>query len=233
MKIIYRCAELETTINYRPKGTVPDWIDKRKCFKSLLNSIQYSSINTLIHIVHDGNSGILEEYIKSYKNQNIIFQKINNKSNALSYNLCLQLAKQYDDDVYLLEDDYLHLPNAIKIIHEGVKKFGLVTGYDHPDRYTRIDDITYKNEEVNITNSSHWRTAEATTCTWASSKEIFNIIFQEAINYGIEDRSFFRFIFNNKKIRLWQPLPGVSTHLANPFFSPLIDWKFFNDSIIL
>lgn len=230
MKIIYRCSEHEVTKNFRPPGTLPDWLDKRKCFKSLIDSIKISKLDVPIHVVHDGPEGQLSEYIKNF---NIEFEKIYFRSNEISLKHCLNIGKRFNEDVYFLEDDYLHLPNAIIILNEGIQKFGLVSGFDHPDRYTRTDDITYKQEEIQITTSSHWRTAEATTGTWAASKNILNEIVDYAINFGVEDRNFFRHIYRSKGIRLWQTIPGCTTHITNQYKSPLINWEQFNETIVL
>jgi hypothetical protein len=231
MDIIYRCSEDILTRNYRPKGTLPKWLDKRKCFKSFINSLKSSHNNHTIYIIHDGPFGPLEEYIKSF---NINIQNINYSNPANSLLFCLNFGKSLkNDNIYFLEDDYLHLPNAINILEEGIEKFQLISGYDHPDRYTRIDDITYKQEEISITKSSHWRTAEATTHTFIVSKNISEIVIDEAIKFPSADREFFRNLYKTKNIRLWQTIPGVITHVTNMFSSPLINWKEFNDSIIL
>ena len=227
MNIIYRCSEDEVTRNYRPQGTLPNWLDKKKCFKSLINSTKNQ---VPVYVIHDGPSGELEQYIKQF---NVSFEKINLRSNVGSQIHCLHLAKKLGTDVYFLEDDYLHLPHAISYLEEGIKKFGLVSTYDHPDRYTRIDDITYKKEEIGLTKSCHWRTAEATTCTWAASKEILDKILDDAISYGIEDRAFFRHIYITKGIRLWQTIPGCSTHVVSQYQTPLLNWECFNSSIKL
>lgn len=231
MNIIYRCAEDPLTINYRPKGTLPDWLDKRKCFKSLIDSLKNANKSHDIYVVHDGPIGPLEKYMKQFHVTKYI--NIDFSSNSRSQDYCIKLGKHLNGDTYFLEDDYLHLPQAIPILEEGINKFGLISGYDHIDRYVLTDDITYKNEEISLTESSHWRTAEATTCTWAASKEVLNIISDDALRFNIEDRAFFRHLYTEKRIRLWQTIPGVSTHITTKYRSPLIDWENFNNSIIL
>lgn len=230
MVIIYRCCERDTNRNFRPAGTIPDWMDKRKCFKSLMNSLQGSGGHKII-VVHDGPNGPLDEYIKQFKVDE--YTNINLCSNEGSLRYCYSMGKSLNQDVYFLEDDYLHTENAIKILEEGLPKFQLISGYDHPDRYTRTDDIPYKQEEISVTSSTHWRTAEATTCTWMATKDILGKIVDLAIKFGLEDRNFFRYIYKTMNIRLWQSLPGVSTHVTTLYQSPLIDWKKINDNIVL
>jgi hypothetical protein len=132
-------------------------------------------------------------------------------------------------DVYFVEDDYLHLPYSLSLIQEGVDRFNLVTGYDHTDRYTRIDDVSFQQESIVLGSTCHWRTAESTTCTWATrggewGEKIVNI----AKQYLLEDRAFFRHLINSQ-IRLYTPIPGCTTHMNANQLSPFTNWQAFND----
>src|SRR6185369_12150320 len=105
--------------------------------------------------------------------------------------------------IYFLEDDYLHLPRGIHDIYHGAKCFGLVTGYDHYDRYRTTDDVTNKCECIafNEETHSHWRSAESTTCTWAVTSEMWKVLGETAYAFGLDDRGFFRALFKRKGIR--------------------------------
>lgn len=122
----------------------------------------------------------------------------------------------------------MHCNNAIDCIYIGVKKFGLITGYDCSDRYTRDDDICKGQESIYYHKGVHWRTAESTTCTWAVSKEMKDRVISYSKNHGLSDRNMFRHMYSNG-IRLYQPIPGVSTHVHEPFMSPGIDWEKINN----
>ncbi|WP_183562013.1 hypothetical protein [Mucilaginibacter sp. SP1R1] len=80
------------------------------------------------------------------------------------------------DDVYLVEDDYWHLPAAKQALLEGLQIADYVTLYDHPDKY-----MSFKKRQGNpyVTNSgeisrvllsptSHWKTSNSTTMTFAA-----------------------------------------------------------------
>jgi hypothetical protein len=127
--------------------------------------------------------------------------------------------------IYFVEDDYLHLDKSINVIFNGVKHFNLVNGYDHLDRYIRDDDLTKDKESIAFLNSTncHWRTSESTCCTWASTRKMWNLIKASARHYKLEDRKFFRNLLKNN-IRLWVPMPGVTTQVDDKL-SPGIDWE--------
>ena len=78
--------------------------------------------------------------------------------------------------IYFLEDDYLHTKNSLNILASGIQKYNLITGYDHLDRYTRTDDISYQNEIIEFYDTSHWRSVESTTCTWMCTKKYLEIV---------------------------------------------------------
>lgn len=223
INIIYRGCNLEKPeqpLRYlRPNG-----FDKRKCFYTLHKTIQnYVENVDKIFIIIDGEKGYLSDYIESLGYE---VMWIDFKSNEKSLKYCYDLATTIEDsnNIYFIEDDYWHNENALEIINEGIEMFGLVTGYDHMDRYTRTDDIFYEKESIKLTKNCHWRTAESTTCTWAVSRKIFDFVESIAKHELLEDRNFFRRIFLEKNIRLYTPIPAVSTHMAEGYMSPFFKY---------
>lgn len=80
-----------------------------------------------------------------------------------------------DDNLYLLEDDYLHLPGSREAILEGLAIADYVTLYDHPDMYH--PDGRGPNPFVHgdmpkcsiyLTAHTHWRSIVSTTFTFAA-----------------------------------------------------------------
>jgi hypothetical protein len=184
-----------------------------------------------MHVVLDGPRGELSEYIESFKHTNI--RQINANGNAASllqvYDIYLNEFK--GKDVYFVEDDYLHLPQSLRIIQEGIERFNLVTGYDHTDRYTRTDDASFQRESIALGSTCHWRTVESTTCTWATKGEGWGEkLVKIAKQYLLEDRAFFRHLINSE-IRLYTPMPGCTTHMNAYQLSPFTDWQTFNNSL--
>lgn len=87
---------------------------------------------------------------------------------SLIYALELALERNSDDTlVYFCEDDYLHLPHAIKLLEEGLQVSDYVTLYDHPDKYTSVYDFG-EVSKVFRTKSSHWRHTQSTCMTFGT-----------------------------------------------------------------
>ena len=210
------------------KDERPEWFNKKNCFTSFYNSAQKSPIKIDIYVVFDGDpDGDLCKFLKSH---DVTFIHVDIKSMYKANQYCYQMAKSMDFDYcYFVEDDYLHLENGISVLVDGLKDLGghVFTLYDHPDRYTRNDDITKDMESVFVTKSSHWRTGESTTHTFALSKstlmnnmDVFN---NEA--FFTNDRNLYRELYLKKQIRLVSAVPGQSSHVNKYFLSPLTDWE--------
>jgi glycosyltransferase involved in cell wall biosynthesis len=203
----------------------PSWFSKVHCFESLLRSIDHSRQAIDIYVVFDGDQNSdFEKYIKSKPIKD--FKSVNHKSDTLSLLSCYELAGELDfKSVYFLEDDYLHTPDAMEVLFDGLNAFpnNLITLYDHPDRYARGDDLTKDRESVLISELSHWRTAESTTNTTAMTRDMFLSIRKTLMDFGNRDRDKFRALLH-KNIRLINPVPGRATHVHNDFFSPFVDW---------
>jgi len=180
-----------------------------------------------VTFVHDGPEGLL---IKAIPEQFPIV-RINACSNEGSLLATYDLAKSISGDIYYVEDDYLHLPQSIKLIALALPTLGLVTGYDHEDRYVRDDDLSYGKEKIgfDVPSQHHWRTAESTTCTFAISEAMRPRVQPFADKFKLIDRALFRKLYK-KGIRLWSPIPGLVTHVDTAL-APGIDWVAFNEQM--
>ena len=230
LTILYRSCDKE--IKNLSRAGRPSWFNKLNCFKSIHNSIQKSQYKNSIKLITimDGKPSELSEYIKSLNYEIYFCEKY---SNLESLKFVLEFSKQFkSNDIYFIEDDYLHLDTAIDCLYTGVSSFGLVTGYDHMDRYTRNDDICKSNESIYYTNNRHWRTCESTTCSWAVSSGLYDTVISAAEHFLLNDRDLFRYLYT-KNIRLHSPVPGVTTHIHEPYMSPGIDWEKINNSIYI
>jgi FkbM family methyltransferase len=222
LNIIYRGCNLENP-NEPSRPGRPKGFSKIDCFYTLHRAIKnYNNVNK-VYIIIDGDKGYLSDYIESlgYK---IIY--IDAKSNEKSLKYCYELASSIDDDnnIYFVEDDYWHTENALSVINEGIINFGLTTGYDHTDRYTRTDDISYGKEYIKLSENHYWRTAESTTCTWAVSRTLYNKINDVAKEELLNDRNFFRKLYS-RNIKLHTPIPSVSTHVMEGYISPFFKFS--------
>lgn len=217
--VIYRCSEKASHPEFRPHG-----FSKIECVENLLACFGYEG--SRIVFIHDGDEGELFNHLNSRSNLRLFkyeIIKINERSNAGSLNFCLDYAKENIDTeyVYFCEDDYLHHSYGNAHMLDGLKSFpdSIISLYDHPDRYTRSDDIG--DVQIKLGRLGHWRTAESTTCTWATGTELFkNDLYKPAKIAGLDDRGFFRGVYAQNGIRLHTPIPGYATHCHIPFISP-------------
>jgi hypothetical protein len=225
MIAIYRACNAEMTSDTF-KAERPEWFDKKKCWLSFYESWIASQKPRDIHVVFDGDENCdFANYIKSFKIGK--FVSIDYRNNGLSLLCCYELANTMTfDGIYFIEDDYIHTKEAIQMLKNGVDAFQdfMITLYDHPDRYTRDDDVTRGRESIYMNQDCHWRTAESTTCTVAMSNKTFNNIIKDMMVFSNQDRQMFRH-FVNRGVRLLTPITGQATHVNKFFMSPFKNWE--------
>lgn len=158
--------------------------------------------------------------------------RTNFKSGAFSFLFAVKTAVNSrvpnDAPVYLVEDDYIHKPNAQDIILEGLRIADYVTGYDHPDKY---DPRAYPNGELStvlLTKSSHWKTTQSTTMTFATTVGVLKddlATYEKYCNTGYPyDHDMFLEL-GSKKRRIISSIPGVCTHAEIYNLAPLHNWE--------
>ena len=226
INIVYRLCEVEMAPPFRAKRL--PWFSKLNCLQSFLESVEFSKDwIASVTFVHDGPEGALIKAIPEH----FKVIRINACSNEGSLIATYNAAKEISGDIYYVEDDYLHLPESIKLIALALPSLGLVTGYDHEDRYVRDDDLTYGKEFIafDAASNRHWRTAESTTCTFAISETMRPKVQAIADKFMLFDRKLFRKLYK-KGVRLWTPIPGLITHVDTAL-SPGIDWVSFNSQM--
>ena len=129
MKIIYRISD--TGYN----KVKPDYINNENCLKNFCN-VFYDHIYD-IHIIADNCSEITINMIKKYIDP-INIEKVSIGHGAGTFNLALDKALKWNDEeiVYLVENDYIHLPGSPEVLEEG---FNLgapyMSLYLHPDKF--------------------------------------------------------------------------------------------------
>jgi hypothetical protein len=130
----------------------------------------------------------------------------------------LGLAAYYPDDtlIYFVEDDYLHLPSAPKLLQEcsEIENADYITLYDHPDKYGPL----YHNGEWTFifrTASSHWRWTISTCMTFAARvktlKEDMNTWEAWCQGPNPEDHRAFCHLREQQKM-LAECIPGAAVH---------------------
>lgn len=205
----------------------PEWFDKKKIWDNFKKTTNPEICDvTIIYDTHFGDSS------ESFFDETDNIVKINCGTEASSFLEMLNIIQRgdhnEDDIIYMLEDDYLHLPGWTNIMIEGL---GLETDYislyDHLDKYQYYPDLLSK---IYVSESCHWRTVPSTCNTYACrfSTLIRDIDIHKfySINHhnGISsDHSKFINLGNIGR-RLITPMPGYSTH-CDLLHSPTIKWE--------
>jgi len=228
MKIYYRLSNKNAGIS---KLKLPH-ATKEHCLNNCINVFGRDSIT----VIGDNLNQETEQMVKDLR-LNLI--KVKNSSGAGTFRDALNLAIRQNTDeevVYLLEDDFLHTPNANKIIEEGVKTFNMyVTGYDHLDKYINKDFggnpfIEDGGEVTRVvkSESSHWKITNSTVMSFAATvgrlkkdKELLDKFSSSPIT---DSFGFFLTLAREKGIGCLSSIPGVSTHVEKNWLSPLVDW---------
>ena len=233
-----------------------------KTLNSITNSINnnkelFNKIHLKITIIdHNSNQEILSKFNEILKNQ--FFQsevlkldldlyskqidRINEEGKEVSKNqisnMCnihqsLYLAKDCEDLVYLVEDDYLHNLDAIEEmiysyerISSQLNKELILCPADYPYLYSNL-----QKTKIFLGNKYHWRSVEETLCTFLTSKTLINKYFDEFTSTSKKEHYPFEKPFHNiyKKELCISPMPALATHFTNINsvygLSPFVDYK--------
>ena len=161
LKIIYRICD------HRDGGTKISQINKRHCF---LNFIEVFGTDQMT-IIADNTRQATIDFLSRYSN-NIEQTALGNSGSFIH---ALNMALQYDDaqPVYLVEDDYIHHADALKVLSEGLQRSDYTSLYDHADKYLSKSPNPLvtdggENTKVILTASSHWKYTNSTTMTFAT-----------------------------------------------------------------
>lgn len=173
--------------------------------------------------------------------------------NGRSYHAQMRWLRDAADDdlVYLSEDDYLYTRDAFASFVAAAAEMPEVDYfclYDHPDRYTRDDDVPLPGpRQVWIGGGRHWRWAESAAMSFGGRAGTFRAdarvharfaprgsfrdnVVMRALRYN--DRRFWRLMqglrpywWKRPRRRLASPMPSLSTHMDTDFMAPLVDWE--------
>ena len=120
---------------------------------------------------------------------------------------------------YIVEDDYLHVANALTVLEDTLKDWnGFAVPYDYPDRYSNPKPST-----VMIGKDRHWRTIDSSTMTVLTKGKTWLAVI-EALEQAAptSNDKIFEKIYEH--IPCINPLPGLASHLTDRHHTPLVDW---------
>lgn len=229
----------------------------KRCLNSICKSIKNAkselpNINFLLKVIDDNSDKeTLEELIQILNKYNIKSsienldigqfkdkQNFNNNDRMIAHNAHLykskEMAKSLDYDlIYFVEDDYLHLENAISEMLYAFEKFSTIYKQDVilcPADYPYLYQQNLKSN-ILIGKEKYWRTVDQTLCTYLISKDLLVRYWEKYIemvtnNYDPYEKPLHHIY--SERICL-SPIPSLSIHLTNLNtvygLSPLIDWK--------
>ena len=226
MKIIYRISDTGYS------KVKPTYVNNENCLKNFCNVFfdHIYDITVLADNCSDDTIAMIKRYIDPAN-----IRKVSVGHGAGTFNLALDVALKYDDEVivYFVENDYLHKQGSDKVLIEGLQVgYNYVALYDHPDKYMNgANPLVEDGGEVTrvmLSESCHWKITNSTTMTFAAQvktlKEDESIL--REYTSGSYPRDFKMFLaLREKQHGLITPIPGYATHGETLWLSPLTDWS--------
>jgi len=217
--IIYRISDA----GY--KKLKPDYINNENCLANAVSAFPTAEYNWLVIADNccDQTLTMIQKYIPVDK-----IRSVSVGHGAGTFNLAYDFALGLPDDevVYFLENDYLHTPDAAKILTEGfaIDTNGYFTLYDHPDKY-----YIKENSVLYFTENSHWKETSSTTMTLAARvktlKKDEKVWRKWTTGTHPYDWQIFLELKYFQKRKCYSSIPACSTHGEVKWLSPLIDWE--------
>jgi len=228
MKVYYRLSPSSAGIH---KDKISN-ASKQNC---LVNAIKVFGLEN-ITVIGDNLDEILTTFLKE-QNIRVVPVSYGNGSQTFRHAIDLAISENQDDDiVYLLEDDFLHLPDSPKLIEEALSEVDVyATLYDHPDKY--IDGSVGGNPQVEgggevtkliMTDSTHWKITNSTVMTWACRVKRLKQDYELHMKYSqgrvTDSYGLFSELRTNNTAVI-SSVPGRSTHCETRWLSPLVNWE--------
>ncbi len=143
-------------------GPTPEkWCQKEVCFINFLSVFNGYPIT----VVADNVNEKMLTFVKQ-PGVNVIQTSLGNSGSFLK---TLELATQANTMfAYFAEDDYIHRPDAPRLIVEGLRWSNYVTLYDHPDKYLKERGYGEVGRCLK-TETWHWRQTISTTNTFGAN----------------------------------------------------------------
>jgi len=205
----------------------PEWFDFEKCFQNLICTIDNRK-DISLHVMMDG--GVNNNFISKYKHRFTLHEfkgGSNYKAVQEVYKYAFNLAQSLSDNdiFYFLENDYLHQKDWIDKVLSLYKTYtgvSYISLYDHFDKY-RHPMYQSLVSRILATDNHHWRSTPSTCGSFLVPKNIFLEDFDTHLNLEGDHNKWIHLGQHNRP--LLTPIPGLSTHCANNFLSPTINWS--------
>jgi hypothetical protein len=202
------------------------------CISSLVNSINQVKDHYVKLVVlddHSSNEAVedIKQILKNCQCPTEFISVDSGTGNGHTMSLVYEQVENKATDLwYHVEDDYLHVPEAIQDMIDSLDQLEfnvdrLVAINPHDDiwRYTKQIYESF----ILLGPYRHYRTVKHTTYTCLASKILYNKyrqVFQDLVRYTInnegwvEDRSINK-IWNQSDVLLFSPIPGLGFHIMD------------------
>ena len=163
----------------------------------------------------------LNEYLKRIKiiKRNNYQIENNMKSTMANIIKSFELAKDLDDLVYFVEDDYIHDDESISEMISAYEKFStilkdeiFIVPVDYPYLYQ-------KNQSTNILigQKNHWRSVKESLLTFLTSKKMINKYYSDLLKMGEIEHEPYETILHSiyDKENCFSPIPSLALHCTN------------------
>jgi len=225
MQVIYRISDT----GYQKEK--PDYISNQNCFENALRTFNKANWWVIADNVGDETSGFLHSKLKTIEHVSV-------GHGAGTFNIALDFALNLSDNeiVYFLENDYLHKPEADKILEDGFDLgFDYITLYDHPDKYLNpfeggnpFCSGRAEDTRVYLGKYCHFKLTNSTTMTFAAKVKTLKRD-EDVLRKWTKDthpHDFQMFMELKQKCKLIaSSIPGYSTHGETQWLTPLTNWK--------
>ena len=157
--------------------------------------------------------------VKNYPVENLENHKNNMATTMASIRQSFNFAKNCNDLVYFVEDDYIHKTEALAEMLFAYEKFSSIfkneiflLSTDYPYLYKKMNDSNILTGE-NI----HWRTVEESLLTFMTSKKMIEKHFDKLIDMATNESNPFEKNLHKiyEKEKCFSPIPSLSIHCTN------------------
>ena len=218
IKSVIRSCELAKTFfkNLKIKIIVTDDSSSKENLSKINNLFQKTNINNEIISIQEN------EFDKEIDKTDTEGNKISNNmiSNMRNFLKSLQIAKNEDSDLfYFLEDDYIHIQDAIPEMLFAYEKISsqlnnelFLCPADYPYLYSNVEDT-----KIFFGNMRHWRSVKETLITFLTSKKMINKYFEDLKLMGMKRHHPMELKLHQiyEKEYCLSPIPSLSMHATN------------------
>jgi hypothetical protein len=215
----------------------PEYVTKKNCLLNFLKHFHLADVEITIIAdkVSEETVKWLEEDITSRVGINYIRTNFGYGSQAYIKVLEMATGLPDNEEIYFVEDDYIHREKSFQTLREGLEIADYVTLYDHPDKYLSRNQMGNplvkdggEDTKVFITRSTHWKITNSTPMTFAVKAKTLKQDKEIHLHFcqGTMTDSYRMFLqLREKGRKLISCLPAKATHGELQWLSPLVDWR--------